>query len=92
MGRRRTAPDLLLPRGKMLEEARELLATAAQIPLNAQLTALIAASIQKARHADQRRVGITIGFALIAMAAIVLGCSPIGPSWPPTGSAARPRT
>jgi tetratricopeptide (TPR) repeat protein len=65
--------DLLLPRGKMLEEARELLATAAQIPLNAQLTELIAASIQKARHADQRRVGITIGFALIAMAAIVLG-------------------
>jgi eukaryotic-like serine/threonine-protein kinase len=64
--------DLLLPGGKLLEEARELLGTA-QIPLNSEVTALIAASIQKVRHADQRRVGVLIGFALIAFAAIVLG-------------------
>jgi eukaryotic-like serine/threonine-protein kinase len=65
--------DLLLPRGKLLEEARELLGSTVQIPLNPEVTALIAASVKKTRHADQRRVGIMIGFALIAMSAIVLG-------------------
>jgi len=64
--------DLLLPRGKLLEEARELLGPA-QIPLNAEVTALIAASVQRVKHADQRRVGALIGFALIAMLAVVLG-------------------
>jgi tetratricopeptide (TPR) repeat protein len=65
--------DLLLPRGKLLEEARELLGNAAQIPLNPEVTKLIAASVEKARNADRRRVGALIGFALIAMSAIVLG-------------------
>jgi DNA-binding winged helix-turn-helix (wHTH) protein/tetratricopeptide (TPR) repeat protein len=64
--------DLLLPRGKLLEEARELLGSA-QLPLNAEVTALIAESVRKVKHADQRRVGVLIGFALIAMAAVVLG-------------------
>lgn len=65
--------DLLLPRGKLLEEARELLGSAAQIPLNPEVMALIAASVEKARSADRRRVGVMIGFALIAMSAVVLG-------------------
>jgi tetratricopeptide (TPR) repeat protein len=64
--------DLLLPRGKLLEEARELLGPA-QIPLNAEVTSLIAASVLKVKHADQRRIGILIGFALIAMSAVALG-------------------
>jgi DNA-binding winged helix-turn-helix (wHTH) protein/tetratricopeptide (TPR) repeat protein len=64
--------DLLLPRGKLLEEARELL-DSAQIPLNPEVAALIAASIRKVRHADQRRLGALIGFALIALCAVVLG-------------------
>lgn len=64
--------DLLLPRGKLLEEARELLSSA-QIPLNSQVTALIAASVRKTRNADHRRLGALIGFALIAMSAVVLG-------------------
>lgn len=64
--------DLLLPRGKLLEEARELL-NRAHIPLNAEVTSLIAASVQKARHADQRRIGALIGFAVIALCAVALG-------------------
>jgi DNA-binding winged helix-turn-helix (wHTH) protein/tetratricopeptide (TPR) repeat protein/archaellum biogenesis ATPase FlaH len=64
--------DLLLPRGKLLEEARELLGPM-QIPLNTEVTALIAASVQKVKHADQRRIGALIGFALIAIAAAALG-------------------
>jgi DNA-binding winged helix-turn-helix (wHTH) protein/tetratricopeptide (TPR) repeat protein len=64
--------DLLLPRGKLLEEARELLSSA-QIPLNSDVTALIAESVKKVKHADQRRVGALIGFAVIAVAAVGLG-------------------
>src|SRR5262249_42306156 len=67
----RTA-DLLLPRGKLLEEARELLHSA-QIPLNSEVTALIAASVKKVKHAEQRRVGALIGFAVIAVSAVALG-------------------
>ncbi len=64
--------DLLLPRGKLLEEARELLGSA-QIPLNPDVTALIAASVRKVKHADQSRLGALISFAVIATAAVVLG-------------------
>jgi DNA-binding winged helix-turn-helix (wHTH) protein/tetratricopeptide (TPR) repeat protein/energy-coupling factor transporter ATP-binding protein EcfA2 len=64
--------DLLLPRGKLLEEARELLGPA-HITLNAEVTSLIAASVQKARQADQRRIGVLIGFAVIALCAVALG-------------------
>jgi DNA-binding winged helix-turn-helix (wHTH) protein/tetratricopeptide (TPR) repeat protein len=64
--------DLLLPRGKMLEEARELVGHA-PITLNAEITSLIAASVQKVRYADQRRIGVLIGFAVIALCAVALG-------------------
>jgi DNA-binding winged helix-turn-helix (wHTH) protein/tetratricopeptide (TPR) repeat protein len=64
--------DLLLPRGRLLEEARELLGSA-QISLNTDVTALIAASVWKEKVADHRRVGALIGFALIAMLAAALG-------------------
>jgi DNA-binding winged helix-turn-helix (wHTH) protein/tetratricopeptide (TPR) repeat protein len=64
--------DLLLPRGKLLEEARELLGPV-KIPLNVEVMELIAASIQRAKRADQRRIGILVGFALIAMSAVAMG-------------------
>ena len=64
--------DLLLPRGKLLEEARELLGPV-QIPLNLEVTELIAASIQRVKRADQRRIGILVGFAMIAMSALAMG-------------------
>ncbi|MGB8843551.1 MAG: winged helix-turn-helix domain-containing protein [Aliidongia sp.] len=64
--------DRLLRRGKPLEEARDL-ADRAAVPLGAEVTALIAASIRQARRAERLRAGALAGFALIALVAVFLG-------------------
>jgi tetratricopeptide (TPR) repeat protein len=64
--------DLLLPRGKPLEEARELL-THAEIPVDEDIRALVAASDRRARNVDRIRIGAVAGFALIALIAVALG-------------------
>jgi DNA-binding winged helix-turn-helix (wHTH) protein/tetratricopeptide (TPR) repeat protein len=64
--------DLLLPRGKQLEEAREL-TRQLQIPLSGDVRAFIAASARRERQADQRRFVISLGFGLVALVALLLG-------------------
>ncbi len=64
--------DLLLPRGKQLEEAREL-TRQVQIPLNLDVRSFIAASARRERQADQRRFVISVGFGLVALVALLLG-------------------
>jgi eukaryotic-like serine/threonine-protein kinase len=64
--------DLLIPKGKLLEEARELLRFT-EIPLNQDVTALISASIRKVKHAERMRIGALVGFAVIALIALMLG-------------------
>jgi eukaryotic-like serine/threonine-protein kinase len=63
--------DLLLPRGKPLEEARDLLARA-EIPVDDDVRALVAASDRRARRAERLRIGAAVGFALVALIAVVL--------------------
>ncbi len=64
--------DRLLRQGRPLEEARELLKTRA-VPLSPDISALITASARQARRADRLRLGAVVGFALIAMVAVVQG-------------------
>lgn len=64
--------DLLLPRGKQLEEAREL-TRQVQIPLSGDVRAFIADSMRRERRADQRRFVISLGFGLVALVALLLG-------------------
>lgn len=64
--------DLLLPRGKQLEEAREL-TRQVQIPLSGDVRAFITASARRERQADQRRFVISLGFGLVALVALLLG-------------------
>ncbi|MQP64567.1 AAA family ATPase [Niveispirillum sp. SYP-B3756] len=64
--------DLLLPRGKQLEEAREL-TRQMQIPLSGDVRSFIAASARRERQADQRRFVISLGFGLVALVALLLG-------------------
>lgn len=64
--------DLLLPRGKQLDEAREL-QKHAEIPLGADALALIEASKRRVRFVDRFRLGALAGFVAISIAAIVLG-------------------
>jgi eukaryotic-like serine/threonine-protein kinase len=64
--------DRLLPRGKPLEEARDLL-NRAVVPLSAEVKALIAASVRQAKRAERLRLGALTGFAVIALAAVLLG-------------------
>lgn len=64
--------DLLLPRGKQLEEAREL-TRQVQIPLSGDVRSFIAASARRERQADQRRFVISLGFGLVALVALLLG-------------------
>jgi DNA-binding winged helix-turn-helix (wHTH) protein/tetratricopeptide (TPR) repeat protein len=64
--------DLLLPRGKQLEEAREL-TRQVQIPLSGDVFAFITASMQRERRADQRRFVISLGFGLVTLVALLLG-------------------
>lgn len=64
--------DLLLPAGKLLEEARELIALKS-IPLSAEVATFVSASVGRARRAERRRLGASIGFAAIAVVAMLLG-------------------
>ncbi|GIL41645.1 transcriptional regulator [Rhodospirillales bacterium TMPK1] len=64
--------DLLLPRGKPLEEARDLLVRA-EIPVDEDVRALVTASDRRARNADRMRIGAVAGFAFIALVAVALG-------------------
>jgi len=64
--------DLLIPKGKLLEEARELLRLT-EIPLNLDVTALISASIGKVKQAERMRIVALVGFAVIALTALMLG-------------------
>ncbi|MDZ5650297.1 winged helix-turn-helix domain-containing protein [Nitrospirillum sp. BR 11828] len=64
--------DLLLPRGRQLEEAREL-AGFTPIPLDTEVRAYIDASVRRERQADRRRLGLMAGFAAIAVLAGGLG-------------------
>jgi tetratricopeptide (TPR) repeat protein len=64
--------DRLLRRGKPLEEARDLL-NRAVVPLNTEVTALIAASVRQAKRAEKLRLGALAGFAMIALVALFLG-------------------
>ena len=68
-GRRR---DLLLPRGKQLEEAKEL-ANRPQFYLGADIRMLIAASGQRVRQGDYFRLGTVAAFAVIAVVAGTMG-------------------
>lgn len=60
--------DLLLPRGRLLEEARAL-ADHPAILLNEESRALITASIRRARRIDHLRYAALAAFALIALVA-----------------------
>jgi eukaryotic-like serine/threonine-protein kinase len=64
--------DRLLRRGKPLEEARDLLDRAA-VPLGSEVQTLIAASIRQARRAERLRLSALLGFAAIALVAVLLG-------------------
>jgi Flp pilus assembly protein TadD len=68
-GRRR---DLLLPRGKQLEEAKDL-AARPQFHLGADIRMLIAASNQRVRQGDYFRLGAVAAFAVIAAIAAIMG-------------------
>lgn len=64
--------DRLLRRGRPLEEARDLLKTKV-VPLSDDVAALIHASARQARRADRLRLGAVVGFALVALVAVIMG-------------------
>ena len=64
--------DLLLPRGKQLEEAKDL-AARPQFHLGADVRALVTASTRRARQGDYFRLGAVAAFALIATVAATMG-------------------
>jgi len=62
----------LLPRGRQLDEARELLAQR-DIPLSAELRAYIDASSRRVRRADRLRLAAIGGFVVLGLAAGLFG-------------------